>query len=282
MRQATTRTALCLLAAILLAPLVMSMVAGLLGTSVRESFECWCREEGKRGQWSKGSEGGQAATTAQLLAAQPSGRNYTRFTGYDAGGNDLNNGANNIQPTQAACEASCDATANCVGSAWNKDNKQCWLKNKIGPMTPNLPAQLSITSPAGQPAVSNSILTWGSGKALDCNGGVCGQGVKVQSWDKNGGAGQRWTLKDGTLQSSGFCLDVNGNATNNGAIVQSWACNGSNGQQWQPKWTSSGTAMMVNPMSNRCLDVPGSSTANGAQMQLWDCNGSGAQQWKVE
>lgn len=276
MKSANIRTFLYLFAVILLAPLAMSMVAGYMGMSLREAFECWCREEGHMTHGAPGGHGGQDA------AAKPTGRAYTRFVNYDAGGNDLNNGGNNVQASQDACEASCDSTANCVGSAWNKENRQCWLKGKIGPMGPNAVAQLSVAnSPAGQPAISNSILTWGSGKALDCNGGVCGQGVKVQSWDKNGGAGQRWTLKDGTLQSSGFCLDVKSNATNNGAIVQSWGCNGSGGQQWQPKWTGSGT-VLVNPMSNRCLDVPSSSTANGAQMQLWDCNGSGAQLWKPE
>jgi hypothetical protein len=60
-------------------------------------------------------------------------------------------------------------------------------------------------------------------------------GARVDIYDCNGGANQRWTLNsNGTVTGvqSGLCLDVTGAATANGTKVEIWTCNGGANQQW--------------------------------------------------
>jgi hypothetical protein len=60
-------------------------------------------------------------------------------------------------------------------------------------------------------------------------------GTKVDIWDCNGGANQRWTVNsDGTIVGgeSGLCLDATGQATANGTLIEIWTCNGGANQRW--------------------------------------------------
>src|SRR5207244_8351040 len=108
-------------------------------------------------------------------------------------------------------------------------------------------------------------------KCLDADLATIGaNGTKVQLWDCNGQAQQRWILDDadGTLRnaSSNRCLDADGA---NGTRVQLWDCNGGPQQRWH--WAF-GPSLRVGA-DGRCLNADVNTIgANGTKVQLWDCN----------
>jgi hypothetical protein len=116
-----------------------------------------------------------------------------------------------------------------------------------------------------------------SGRCLDVPNASQTPGTRVQLWDCNGQANQRWTYTSSRqLQVyGGMCLDANGRGTTNGTAVIIWTCNGQANQQWNVN--SNGTITGV--QSGLCLDAPG--TANGTQLQLWSCGGQANQQWSL-
>ena len=60
-------------------------------------------------------------------------------------------------------------------------------------------------------------------------------GARVQIWDCNAGANQRWTLNgNGTITNAqtGLCLDVDGAGTANGTAVIVWSCHNGANQRW--------------------------------------------------
>jgi hypothetical protein len=62
-----------------------------------------------------------------------------------------------------------------------------------------------------------------------------GSGTRVQIWDCNGGANQRWNLNaDGTISNAqtGLCLDADNNGTANGTAVIVWSCHNGANQRW--------------------------------------------------
>ncbi|WP_329174670.1 lectin [Streptomyces sp. NBC_01477] len=131
--------------------------------------------------------------------------------------------------------------------------------------------------PATVAGPTGTVASGVAGKCLDSAAGGTANGTKVQSYDCNNSAAQRWTFPgDGTVQQSGKCLDVNAGSTANGALVQLWDCNQSNGQKWIPKGNT-----LVNTGSAKCLDLPGGTTANSTQVEIWDCNGGTNQQWNL-
>jgi beta-glucanase (GH16 family) len=116
------------------------------------------------------------------------------------------------------------------------------------------------------------------GKCVDVAGANPANGTRVQLWDCNGTAAQRWTIgSDGTVRALGKCLDVSGGSTANGARVQLWDCNGTGAQRWTP----SAARDLVNPQSNKCLDATGPSSANGTPLQIWTCHGGANQKWTL-
>ena len=119
-------------------------------------------------------------------------------------------------------------------------------------------------------------ITGFGGKCVDVAGANPANGTRVQLWDCNGTAAQRWTRStDGTLRALGKCLDVSGGSTANGARVQLWDCNGTGAQ----RWTYTAARDLVNPQANKCLDATGPSSANGTPLQLWTCAGTANQKW---
>jgi alpha-galactosidase len=123
-----------------------------------------------------------------------------------------------------------------------------------------------------------------SGRCLDVYGGQTAPGTKVEIWDCNNGANQRWTpTAAGELRVYGGtqCLDAFNNQTSPGTIVELWTCNGGANQQW--RLNADGTVTGV--QSGLCLDVTGGNVpagnVNGTQMEIWTCNGGANQQWSL-
>lgn len=116
------------------------------------------------------------------------------------------------------------------------------------------------------------------GKCVDVAGANTANGTRIQLWDCNGTAAQRWTIgTDGTIRALGKCMDVSGGSTADGARVQLWDCNGTGAQRWQP----TAARELVNPQSGKCLDATGVSSANGTPLQIWTCHGGANQKWTL-
>jgi alpha-galactosidase len=125
---------------------------------------------------------------------------------------------------------------------------------------------------------STSVLRGtGSNRCLDVPDNGTGNGLRVEIWDCNGGANQRWTLTSGgqLLVYGTKCLDAYNNQTSAGTAVEIWDCNGGANQLW--RLNSDGTITGV--QSGLCLDVTGAATGNGTLVELWSCNGGSNQRW---
>ncbi|MFC4060676.1 family 16 glycosylhydrolase [Planomonospora corallina] len=115
-----------------------------------------------------------------------------------------------------------------------------------------------------------------NGRCIDIPGGKAVDGARLQMYDCNGSAAQRWTLNgNGTVSAMGMCMDAAGAGTANGTPIQLHPCKGNAAQQFR----LSAAGDLVNPVSNRCVDVVDLNPANGARLQLWDCAGTANQKW---
>jgi len=132
----------------------------------------------------------------------------------------------------------------------------------------------------GTTTPSGGSITNANGLCLDNNAANASNGNKVQIWDCNGSAAQKWTFVQAgtTLHVQGKCLDIPGGATANGTKLQIWDCNNTAAQVWIPRSDGS----YYNPQADKCLDNPSGSTTRGTQVQIWTCNGSGAQRWTLQ
>ncbi|GAA1647493.1 glycoside hydrolase family 16 protein [Actinoplanes couchii] len=117
-----------------------------------------------------------------------------------------------------------------------------------------------------------------NGRCIDIPSGNTADGTRLQMYDCNGLAPQKWTFNsDGTLRAMGKCMDPAGGALANGTPIQLVTCNGNPVQ----RFTLSGAGDLVNISANRCVDIVENNSANGARLQLWDCAGTANQKWKV-
>ncbi|AGL20746.1 glycoside hydrolase family 16 protein [Actinoplanes sp. N902-109] len=115
-----------------------------------------------------------------------------------------------------------------------------------------------------------------NGRCIDIPNGTASDGARLQMWDCNGTAAQKWSFNsDGTLRALGKCFDPAGGALTNGTAIQLVTCNGNPVQ----RWTLSGAGDLVNLSANRCVDIVDNNSANGAKLQLWDCAGTANQKW---
>lgn len=106
------------------------------------------------------------------------------------------------------------------------------------------------------------------GKCVDVHGADTANGTKIDLWECNGSAAQKWTHEsDGSLKAVGKCLDATHSGRTDGTKIQLFTCNGTGAQVWRHQ--ADGT--LLNPESGKCLDVPGFDTTNGTQLELWDC-----------
>ncbi|GAB4004866.1 hypothetical protein GCM10029992_51090 [Glycomyces albus] len=145
--------------------------------------------------------------------------------------------------------------------------------------TPHRPAEtlrffgLTQSAPTG-----DQIVGADSARCLDVPNSSSTNGTRLQLWDCNGGANQRFTRTSaGELEVGGKCLDASGWGTDEGTEVVIWECTGGSNQQWNVN--SNGT--ITNAFNGLCLDATGGATANGTQIILWSCNGGSNQQWSL-
>ncbi|MFJ6783368.1 ricin-type beta-trefoil lectin domain protein [Streptomyces yangpuensis] len=104
---------------------------------------------------------------------------------------------------------------------------------------------------------------------------------KVQVWDCNFAANQRWILEpSGALKvdfNNNKCLDADTNTiNNNGGKVQLWTCNG----QPQQTWYLGPDNTIRLRYNDKCLDHDTNQNHNGGKVQLWTCNQSPQQSWR--
>jgi hypothetical protein len=121
-------------------------------------------------------------------------------------------------------------------------------------------------------------LVGNGGKCLDATGGSSDDGTRLQLWDCNGTAAQRWTFEpDGSLVGiGGKCLDAQGGRSADSTPIQLWDCNGRAGQHWKHR-----PDLSIVGIGGKCLDGTGGSSDDGTPIQLWDCNRTSAQAWTV-
>lgn len=155
-----------------------------------------------------------------------------------------------------------------------------WLQNRwVGSLTIIAIIAVGLTTLVMTLAASATGPIKGIGsKCLDNSAARVKDGNKIQLYDCNGTAAQKWTLPgDGTIRVQGYCLDVKAAGTAPKTLVQLYHCNGTVAQQWSVK----DTGAIVNPHSGLCLDDKYASTANGTQIWIWQCNGTAAQKWSI-
>ncbi len=116
------------------------------------------------------------------------------------------------------------------------------------------------------------------GKCLDAMDGSSDDGTRVQLWDCNGTAAQRWMFKpDGSLVGiGGKCLDATGGSSREGTPIQLWDCNGSAAQHWKQR-----SDLSIVGIGGKCLDATDGSSDDGTPIQLWGCNHTAAQAWTL-
>jgi endo-1,4-beta-xylanase len=126
-----------------------------------------------------------------------------------------------------------------------------------------------------------------SGLNLDADTTTKGNGAKVQLWQSNGAAQQKWRLKDAGgglyyIQSvnNGLYLDADTTTKGNGAKVQLWQFNGQAQQKWRltsvpgEKGSLGSGLHYIQSVSNGLyLDADTTMKGNGTKVQLWQSNG---------
>ncbi|WP_105974366.1 RICIN domain-containing protein [Streptomyces geranii] len=116
-------------------------------------------------------------------------------------------------------------------------------------------------------------------KCLEVAGAGKTNGSLVQIYTCNGGAGQKWQIRDDSLVNvnSGKCLDVKSSGTANGTAVQIWTCNGSAAQKWE--YDTHGTTRLFNTGTGNCLDL--ATYDNSRDGRMWDCKGTVPQKFDI-
>ncbi|MBU2662733.1 ricin-type beta-trefoil lectin domain protein [Actinoplanes bogorensis] len=135
---------------------------------------------------------------------------------------------------------------------------------------------LSLTTTGGG-GTGSSVISSLNNKCLDVPNSNFSDGVRVQMWNCNNTAAQKWNFVNGTLQTSNNkCLDVAWGSTANGAVIQIVNCSGNPAQQW----VLSSAGDLVNPQANKCLDIDAWNANDGAVLILWECTGGANQKWR--
>ncbi|MCZ7436865.1 ricin-type beta-trefoil lectin domain protein [Micromonospora sp. WMMC241] len=139
-------------------------------------------------------------------------------------------------------------------------------------------------TPAAPPAERKAVRSTGgfalrgyADKCVDVPNGESADGVRLQLWQCNGSAAQRFTRGPGdTLKVLDKCMDVAWASRDNAAKVQLAWCTGGPAQVWV---TEGG--LVRNPNSGKCLDVRDWNSDDGAPLQIWECAASQSNQnWR--
>ena len=123
---------------------------------------------------------------------------------------------------------------------------------------------------------SKAIVSNWNGKCIDVPSSNFVDGAKLQMWNCNGTAAQRWTFVDGTIRAGGLCMDVAWGSTANGAEIQIAYCSGNQAQ----KFVLSGAGDLVSVLANKCVDIAGWDGNDGARLIIWPCHGGANQKWR--
>jgi alpha-galactosidase len=190
--------------------------------------------------------------------------------------------------------ATISTTASAVGAASSSSYKLTNLWSNVvtstsGTISATVPAHGSVmyrVSAGSGSSVGGTteIVGASSARCLDVYNNQTAPGTKIEIWDCNGGANQKWTpTAAGELRvyAGTQCLDAANNGTSAGTKVQLYTCGGGANQQW--KLNPDGTITGV--QSGLCLDVTGGNVpagnVNGTALELWNCNGGANQQWSL-
>jgi hypothetical protein len=136
------------------------------------------------------------------------------------------------------------------------------------------PAASRTTTP---PPAGKLIVGAASNRCVDVTDEGNSDGTRLQIWDCNGKAWQRWVFRsDGSVRSQGMCMDIAWASRDNGAAIQIARCNGG----WAQRFTLNAAGDLVNPAADKCVTVTDRRTGNGAPLELWECAGTGNQKWR--
>ncbi|GAA0813995.1 glycoside hydrolase family 16 protein [Spirilliplanes yamanashiensis] len=134
----------------------------------------------------------------------------------------------------------------------------------------------SWTTGGTPPPAGDRLRQAHSGRCIDIPGSNAADGAKLQIWNCNTTAAQRWTFHgDGTVRAMGKCMDPAWAGTADGTEVNLVTCNGNPAQ----RFTLSGAGDLVNISADKCVDVRNRQTSNGGKLHLWTCHGGSSQKW---
>ncbi|MCO8276222.1 ricin-type beta-trefoil lectin domain protein [Actinoplanes sp. TRM 88003] len=152
-------------------------------------------------------------------------------------------------------------------------NPQTWFQ----PVNPILSRWGIALVTTGGGSAGGALISALNGRCLDVPNGNFADGVRVQMWNCNNSAAQKWESVNGTLRTgNNKCLDVAWGSTANGAILQIVGCSGNPAQQW----VLSAAGDLVNPQANKCADIEAWNPNDGATLVLWECHGGANQKWR--
>ena len=131
-----------------------------------------------------------------------------------------------------------------------------------------------------------------SQKYLDVSGKKDSDGANVIQYQGNGGANQKWYVKNLgnnviTIQSGlsgGRMLDVQSGENKDGANIQLWQYNGCEAQQFKVVKGGNGAFALLtkNSGETKAVDIYGCSKDNGANVNQWTYNGGAWQLFNFE
>ena len=131
-----------------------------------------------------------------------------------------------------------------------------------------------------------------SQKYIDVAGGKDVNGANVIQYQGNGGANQKWYVRNLgnnviTIQSglgSNRMLDIENGANEDGANIQIWEANGATAQQFKVVKNSDNVFCLLteNSGESKAVDVYGWSAENNGNINQWTYNGLACQQFKFE
>ncbi|SDT08346.1 ricin-type beta-trefoil lectin domain protein [Actinoplanes derwentensis] len=144
-----------------------------------------------------------------------------------------------------------------------------------GAFTAAVPARSLITYRITGQGTTGRIRSEAASRCADVPNSSNANGTRLQVWDCNSNANQRWTLTGGELRVLGKCLDAPLGSTAAGTPAQLWECSGNPNQQW----TVNANGTISNLAYGLCLDLNGGATANGTAMVMSTCNTGAGQRW---
>ena len=127
-------------------------------------------------------------------------------------------------------------------------------------------------------ATSSAPVLGIAGKCLDNYANLQRSNNKIQLYQCNGTAAQKWavTASNTIVNSNGYCLDVPDSSTTARTYVLLNPCDGSTGELWQ---VNGGNHTITNPHSGLCLDDQYASASDRNPIWIYACNGTNAQTW---